>query len=93
MNALKADEQPNRNIGRENMGMYRGIHADWWNSRECDFESPHYLWTFGWAGGVQFVSCENYFCVLGSVERARMAEAPPLECLWNQLVEFKGNRF
>jgi hypothetical protein len=61
MNALKADEQPNRNIGRESMGMYTGIHADWWNSREFDFESPHYLWPFGWAGGMQFVSCEKLF--------------------------------
>ena len=72
MNALKADEQPNRNIGRESMGMYTGIHADWWNSREFDFESPHYLWPFGWAGGMQFVSCEKTFCGLGSVGRARM---------------------
>ena len=96
MNALKADEQPNQNIGRKSMWMYKGIHADWSNLREIDFESPHYLWPFGWAGGMQFVSSAKLFlwiCGLGSVERARIAEALPLECLSNQLVEFKGNRF
>ena len=42
-------------------GNTQRIHADWWNLREFDFESPHYLWPFGWAGGMQFVSCEKLF--------------------------------
>ena len=69
ISAWKAEEQPNRNIGRQSNWIRRGIHADWWNLRPFDFESPHYLWPSGWAGGMQFVSSEKLFCGLGAVER------------------------
>ena len=64
INAWKAEEQPNRNIGRQRNWIRRGIHADWWNLRAFDCESPHYLWPFGWAGGMQFVSSEKLFLLI-----------------------------